>query len=147
MGITSEKGDIGLTKAIYELTTQKYSVSLPISESKKYDLIIEKDNICKTVQVRYSKISERIPSIVIKLASGWSDKQKNHIIKRNISDYDILAVYCPNTDSMYYLEAEEFKNGTTINLRIEKPNKFCKKSCRMAKDYEDINRIFIKDRH
>ncbi len=42
MGTTQEKGNLGLVKAIADLTEKGLSVSLPISESEYYDLIAEK---------------------------------------------------------------------------------------------------------
>jgi len=40
---SSRKGTIGLGQAIAYFTSQNYIVSLPISDSQSYDLIIDKD--------------------------------------------------------------------------------------------------------
>ncbi len=136
MGITQEKGDLGLVCVIADITKQGFAVSLPVSESRKYDLIVEKDNICKTVQVKYAKIYRG--SIVISLRSVWTNGSGYQTRKKKKSDFDIIAVYCPNTDQAYYLRGSEMSSGNAVNLRVNDPGKF-HKNCRMAKDFTKLS--------
>lgn len=115
----NEKGSIGLVCAIAELTKQKYEVSLPISEHAVYDCIAEKNGILKRVQVRYTSVSKK-KMVEVKLKSSYHSHTKgNYFKKRKVGDYDILAIYCPNTNQVYFISDREFKNGSSITLRLE----------------------------
>jgi hypothetical protein len=50
-----------------------YHVSLPISEHLKYDLIAEKNGVCKRIQVKFTTAKNGI--LNIKLKSVWSNKK------------------------------------------------------------------------
>ncbi len=139
MGTTQKKGNLGLVKAITDLTEKDIAVSLPISESERYDLIAEKNNICKTVQVRYTCLSNG--KIEIKLKSVWSNSEGYQVRNRKQNDFDILAIYCPDTQKNYYLDASQFKNGNSVTLRVEEPKKKSNK-IRMADNYLNIDYMF-----
>jgi len=47
-----KQGDIGVAYAIMHYTRLGYSVSIPISEATKYDLLIDTDNMIHRVQVK-----------------------------------------------------------------------------------------------
>ena len=53
MRSTQRKGDYAVTKAIATFTKAGYDVSLPITESAAYDIVVDVDNSMKRVQVRY----------------------------------------------------------------------------------------------
>ncbi len=50
-----EKGNTSLGMAIAYFTSQGYTVSIPLNDTQDYDLIIEKNNILQTVQVKSSR--------------------------------------------------------------------------------------------
>ena len=58
MRTTQRKGDIAVSQAIARFTKMGYDVSLPITESASYDLIIDIGEKLKKVQVRYSSVKE-----------------------------------------------------------------------------------------
>ena len=47
-----EKGNSGLGLAIAYFTTKGYTVSIPLNDTQDYDLIIDKNNELKRVQVK-----------------------------------------------------------------------------------------------
>lgn len=47
-----KQGDIGTSFAISYFVSEGYTVSIPLSDSQSYDLIIEKDGLCKRVQCK-----------------------------------------------------------------------------------------------
>lgn len=51
---TQRKGDIAVTQAIAYFTEIGYDVSLPITESSSYDLIVDDHIALYRVQVKYS---------------------------------------------------------------------------------------------
>jgi hypothetical protein len=132
-----EKGDIGLAKTISDLTEKNIHVCLPISEHLKYDLVAEKDGICKRIQVRFTTAKNGILSV--KLKSAWSNKKGNHILKREVGDFDILAIYCPQTNNVSYLEDKSFDNKTQVNIMIRESKKGL---VRLEKDFLDCRNFF-----
>lgn len=59
MRITQRKGDIAVSQAIATFTRMGFDVSLPVTESAPYDLILDTGNEgLKRVQVRYTSLSE-----------------------------------------------------------------------------------------
>jgi PD-(D/E)XK nuclease superfamily protein len=114
---TKTKGDLGVAKVIARLVELGWVVGLPITEHAKYDLFAEKSGVIFRIQVKY--VSAKNEKIEIKLESSWADKNGNHRRRRLQSDYDVLAAYCPDTDSCYFLKSEMLgSNGRSITVLI-----------------------------
>ena len=142
MGETQKKGDLGVSIAIGDLKKQGIDSSIPISESLSYDLVGDYKGTLKRIQVRYSKISKSKKGIIeTKLKSVWSNSKGYQVRKREVSDFEILCIYCPDTDKCYYLKAEDFNNSTAIALRVV-ASKINIKTIRYADDYRDCIRCF-----
>jgi hypothetical protein len=133
MHIKKVKGDLGVAFTIAALTEQGFNVALPITEHSKYDLIIEKNGILKTVQVRYTTPKNDV--LHIKLRSCWNDKQGVHTTLREKGDYNILAAFNPITKIVYFINDDEFTNTSGINLRLSPPKNNQLNKIRLAKDY------------
>ena len=133
MHIKKTKGDLGVAFTIAILTEQRFNVALPLTEHSKYDLIIEKEGVLKTVQVRYTTPENNV--LRIKLKSCWNDKHGTHVTLREKGDYNILAVFNPITKLVYFINDIEFNNTTAISLRLTPPknNQSCK--VRLAENY------------
>lgn len=89
------KGNLGLGKAISYFTEQEYTVSLPLTDTQCYDLIIEKDGVLQTVQVRYTNQTKPSGSFVCRLQTKNAKK-----IYYTLSNTfcDLLFCYCSNGD-------------------------------------------------
>ena len=55
---TQRKGDIAVAQAIATFTRLGWDVSIPITESAAYDLIVDDATVCARVQVRYTSSDE-----------------------------------------------------------------------------------------
>lgn len=55
---TQRKGDIGVAQAIATFTRKGYDVSLPLTESAAYDLIVDTGTELNRVQVRFTSSNE-----------------------------------------------------------------------------------------
>lgn len=130
------KGDIGVTKVIADATFQGWNVSIPLSEHLSYDLLLEKDGKSERTQVRYTAASKGC--LNVKLTSSWADKRGNHTKKRQLEDFDILAVYCPDNDQLYYLRSKEFQNGRSLSLRLTPSKNGQRKGIRMAERFRKL---------
>lgn len=134
MYTSKEKGDIGLSKIIADLIEKQVSVSLPVSEHLQYDLIAEKNGVCKRVQVRYTQLVDG--RIQPKLCTSWANSSGSHTRYRKMEDYDVLAIYCPGTKECYYVSNEELQTMVrSFTLRITEPKTVNGGVVRYAKDY------------
>lgn len=114
---TNEKGNIALTQAIAYFAQKQYTVSVPLNDSQWYDLVIEKDGIFQSVQVKYT--SEKSKGghykCSLRTISGTSRKQiytlKDHPI-------DLLFCYCEDC-SKFLIPCKEINNSNSITLYKE----------------------------
>ena len=58
MRITQKKGDIAVAQSIARFTKMGYDVSIPVTESASYDLVVDFEGVLKKVQVRYCGVKE-----------------------------------------------------------------------------------------
>ena len=86
MRITQKKGDIAVAQAISTFTKMGFDVSLPVTESAAYDLIIDTPEGLKRVQVRYTSIKE------VDLRRIHSNSKGYVIKKPKKNSYDWLFV-------------------------------------------------------
>lgn len=94
---TQRKGDIAVSQAISRFTKMGYDVSLPLTESASYDLIIDTVNGLKRVQVRYSGVRE------VALRRIHSNS-KGYVVKKTKPEaYDWLYIF-KNTGEEYLIK-------------------------------------------
>ncbi len=97
MRTTQRKGDVAVAQAIARFTKLGYDVSLPITESASYDLIIDVNKRLKRVQVRYSSVKE------VALRRIHSNSKGYVVKKTKLNAYDWLYIY-RNTGEEYLIK-------------------------------------------
>lgn len=109
-----EKGNSGLGMAIAYFSTNNYTVSIPLNDTQDYDLVIEKNNVLKTVQVKATgcKRKNGVYQVALKSCGGTKGKTYKTIIDTNI---DYVFILTENKE-IYLIPKEEIKNRTTLNL-------------------------------
>ena len=109
-----EKGNTGLGIAIAYYSMNVYTVSIPLNDTQDYDLIVDKNNILKKVQVKATSCKTRYNKyqVALKSCGGTKGETYKTIIDTNIEEVFIV------TDNMdiFILPIEEIKNRSTINL-------------------------------
>ncbi|NBS70149.1 hypothetical protein EBT31_14740, partial [bacterium] len=93
--ITQKKGDLAVSRAIFAFTKKGFDVSLPVTESAAYDLIVDDGSKLYRVQVRYSSSGE------VDLRRIHSNSQGYVIKKVSETVYDWL--YVLTSDEKEYL--------------------------------------------
>jgi hypothetical protein len=86
MRTTQRKGDLAVAHAIATFTRLGYDVSLPITESAAYDVVVDDLNKLNRVQVRYSSSKD------VELRRIHSNSQGYVIKKTKKNAYDWLFV-------------------------------------------------------
>ena len=89
--ITQKKGDLAVSRAIFSFTKMGFDVSLPITESAAYDIVVDNGAGLFRVQVRYS-------------SSGDVDLRRIH---SNSQGYVVKKVTAAVYDWLYVLTGDE----------------------------------------
>lgn len=109
-----EKENSGLGIAIAYYSTSGYIVSITLNDTQDYDLIVDKNNILKKVQVKATSCKTRYNKyqVALKSCGGTKGKTYKTIINTNIDEVFIV------TDSMdiFIIPIEKIKNKSTLNL-------------------------------
>jgi hypothetical protein len=108
----SEKGDIGVTSAMADLSSKGYYIFLPIGSHQAFDLIAYKDKKSFRLQVKYR-------------ANGILNKNRAYFIGGHKmmrpyedDDFDYYALYLPNVNAVIY-PSIKFK-GCKIATKVPK---------------------------
>ncbi len=116
-----EKGNTGLGIAIAYYSANGYTVSIPLNDTQDYDLIVDKDNILKKVQVKATSCKTKYNryQVALKSCGGTKGETYKTVVDTNIDEVFIV------TDSLelFKIPIEVIKNKTTLNL-CEKYEKY-----------------------
>ena len=92
-----KQGDIGVAVAIAYYTLNGYSVSTPLSDSQRYDLITDKDNKLKRIQVKTTSQVNTSNIYTVELSTQGGNQSWGYSIKYITQDEaDEIFVYCLN---------------------------------------------------
>jgi hypothetical protein len=109
--VTQRKGDIVTAQAIATFTRLGYDVSVPITESAKYDLIVDTPDELRRVQVKYSSGRKVDLRNIHSNASGYVVK------KCEPEAYDWLYIfYAGETGCEEYLMPECLAGRNSVSL-------------------------------
>jgi len=132
---TKQKGDIGALKAQADLATKGYMILLPLTEHVPFDLVIYKDGMFKTVQVKYRSLTAQ-GTLTVRFVSCWSDQHGVHQRKVEKQSIDILCIYCPEEDCCYYFDPQQFGEFVTLRVKASKNNQ--QQGIHFASDYCEV---------
>ncbi len=109
-----EKGNAGLEIAIAYYSTNGYTVSIPLNDTQDYDLIVDKNNVLKKVQVKATSCKTKYNKyqVALKSCGGTKGETYKTIIDTKIDEVFIVT----DTMEMFIIPIEEIKNKTTLNL-------------------------------
>lgn len=110
MRTTQRKGDVATAQAIATFTSLGYDVSLPLTESAAYDMIVDTEEGLKRVQVKYCSSSQVDLRRIHSNSNGYVVKDPN------VTAFDWLYVYKPN-EGEYLIK--ELKEQLTIKPKEE----------------------------
>jgi hypothetical protein len=131
---TKNKGDFGLFQAQLDLVKKGYGILLPMTELEAFDLVAYKEGKFIRVQVKYRRA--RKGAIIVPFRSSWADRHGVHTVFMDKSNVDLVCVYCPDTDSCYYIDPRLFRSH--VCLRIEETRNNQTKRVWFAKDFLEI---------
>lgn len=112
------QGNIGLGQAIAYFTSEGYSVSIPLTESQRYDIIVDDGETLYRVEVKTSSFKRASYEVQLATAGGnqsWNGKPK----PLSERDCDLLFVYTLGGDR-YVFPIEAVKGKAKLNLSPDK---------------------------
>lgn len=115
---TKEKGDLGLQAVIFECTKQEYKCFTSNSEHLPFDFIAYKNNKYYRIQAKYRSSKDGM-SITLNSRTSYSDANGYHTHPYDKDEIDVFAIYCPETEKVYFINPKCFDKS--INIRLEKP--------------------------
>ena len=109
-----EKGNTSLGIAIAYYSSNGYTVSIPLNDTQDYDLIVDKDNVLKKVQVKSTVCKTKYGNyqVALKSCGGTKGKTYKTLIDTNVDELFILT----EDLNMYIVPIEEINNKTTLNI-------------------------------
>jgi hypothetical protein len=138
---TKDKGDQGLGFVLADLMKNHIHVALPISEHLPFDCIaISEEGLLRRVSVKYRSLKKGV--IEVQRRSVWTSGGKVRVKPHKPHSYDILAIYCPDTDKCYYLKESDLVSKTILTLRVETSRNNQTSLCTFARDFEGTDNIF-----
>ena len=129
---TKSVGDFSELSAIYALARAGYLVSVPFGENRRYDLIIDKNNVLSRVQVKTGRLHSG--SIVFNCFSSHLHRG-GVACRRYTGEIEYFAVYCPEIDEVYLVPIEDL-NVLKGHLRISPSRNRQVKGVRFASQYK-----------
>ncbi len=137
--MSKQKGNIAVSSVILVLQKSGFNVFSEIGDFSKVDLIAEKNNILKKIQVKYCgqrKIGKEGYYIYLDLRRKAQRWYKS-------TDIDWFACYHPITEQIAWVKVLEAQQRNTVFLRVNTPKNNQKKKVKFIEDYSISN--FIQD--
>lgn len=94
--VSKAQGNVGVARAVYEYTKKGYTVLAPLSDSDKYDLVVDDGSSLLKVQVKTSRCIAQSGGYSVNLKTSGGNTKINTIRRRSPTDYDLLFVLTEN---------------------------------------------------
>jgi len=116
---SKKQGDVGLGMAISWFVQNGYTICIPLTDSQDYDLVVEKDEGLKKVQIKttYCKNKYGRYQVSLKTCGGNKSSSKTKFFDSNESDY--LFIITEDGDK-YMIPREKLKARSGIVIGKDK---------------------------
>ena len=102
---TNQKGDIAEANVVAQLIEKGYTVSEPVNDHCRYDLVVDNGELNR-VQVKYASLREE-GRIYVSIKSSNPNTSGSNQKYYNEDEVDAFAVYCSDTDAVYWVEYDD----------------------------------------
>lgn len=142
--LTKDKGDVAVAQVIAKMMKEGIQVCLPISEHLPFDLIALNCTTGELAKVQVKYVSLRDGKIIIPLeGTAWTNSRGMYAKKRDLSQIDAFAVYCPDIDGVYYVPVSSLKSSTrAFTLRVSSTRNSQKFGVNNIADFSDPMSVF-----
>lgn len=131
----NQKGVIGLVKVVADLVSNQYEVFTPTSDASPVDLVVADSSMnLRRIQVKYREPTEDAKVLVVSLDSVVNGRR----VPVNLSLIDVWAIYCPQTEQVYYIKRSEL-DGRYIRLCL---HDYKGRRKQLAQEFVDPSRLW-----
>lgn len=113
---TKYKGNLAVGQAISRFLFEGYTVSLPLNDSQKYDIIIDNGKLEK-IQCKYTSSKPKESKsyrVGLRIITGYRKKELKMVFYQK-GDFDKLFVFCSDK-SQYLIPFSELKGKCEIAI-------------------------------
>ena len=109
-----EKCNTSLGIAIAYYTSNGYTVSIPLNDTQDYDLVVDKDNILKRVQVKSTSCKDKNGKYQVALKSCGGTNGKTYKTIKNTQVEEVF-IFLENYD-IYIVPIDKINNVSTLTI-------------------------------
>jgi hypothetical protein len=113
-------GDVGVGQAIAHFTKLGHTVSIPLSDSQDYDLIVDIEGDLKKVQIKTGSSLSADNTPIISLRTLGGNQSWGGVIKRVIDTQVDFLFCCHLTAGNYLIPKDELVARSTLVLNETK---------------------------
>jgi PD-(D/E)XK nuclease superfamily protein len=112
---SKKQGDWGLGRAIAYFTLNEYTVSLPLTESQDYDLIVDKKKLQKVQVKTTEQISKKTGFPIVSLRTCGGNRSRQ--IAKNFDPTKVDAIFVTTVKhGDYFIPTERVWSVSTLTL-------------------------------
>jgi hypothetical protein len=131
---TSLTGDVSRAQIMAALALQGKAVLVPLTEGRRYDLVIEEEGKFFRVQCKTGRLIRG--AVRFYSSSVDSRSQPGRCIRKGyVGEVEFFGVYCPDNDKCYLVPVDGVPQQG-CSLRVDPPKNGQKTNIRWAGDYE-----------
>lgn len=105
---TKKKGDIAVSKFIFESLKKDWDVAEPFGDHLPYDLILDIQGILLKIQVKSAWFDENSQNWITDNRRMQTNRKEMKVSSYSEKDFDIAAIYIDNIDIFYIMPVEVF---------------------------------------
>ena len=136
---TKNKGDLGLVKAMADMTAKGWAPMVPLTEHEAFDFVAYRDGRFLRVQAKYRAATKGV--ILFPMSTCWADRHGVHTTPIDRTSIDLLCIYCPESESCYSIDPAGAPK--TVTLRLDPVRNNQAKGVRWAKDFTEIPKTVL----
>lgn len=135
---TKEKGDVGVSYVIHDLTKKGFVVCLPLTEHAQFDLVVVGSTGVYRVQVKF-RTSEK-GYMQFNMFNTWGNVSKGCVMGSMYTSRDVDVIAVTDGTVVAYLKVEDIERDKvkTVNIRVAPPKTNQRKKIRSYTDFQDI---------
>jgi hypothetical protein len=131
---TSLTGDVSRAQIIAALALQGKAVLVPLTEGRRYDLVIEEEGRFFRVQCKTGRLIQG--AVRFYPCSVDSRSQPGRCVRKGyVGEVEFFGVYCPDNGKCYLVPVDEAPERG-CHLRVDAPRNGQKTRIRWAEDFE-----------
>ncbi|MBV9851956.1 MAG: hypothetical protein JO250_20010 [Armatimonadetes bacterium] len=129
----SEKAEIATLKATIRAIQKGATVSKPVTEGTRYDLILDYQGRLYRAQVKYCGSTDQPGAVWVRLASGSYGRIRFQAYSAH--EVDVVLAYVPSSDVILWIDACHFDGKGALSFRLQKALNNQSKGCRLIEDF------------